>query len=162
MFELLYKVVKSKDDDFIGENGFFKLIVNEYNYGEIYSDELDDIMEKESIYDWMERLCRVIKELKINKKVYLSDVESYNTWLEFEIVDNSILINEVKSLKEKGSKDLEYHLENFIKKEWNNPKVKYKEFRSEITAKLNDYRNFIIKNNTNNSMVKELAEKLKP
>ena len=100
---------------------------------------------------------------KINYKVvYLSDVESYNTWLEFEIVDNSILINEVKSLKENGSKDLEYHLENFIKKEWNNPKVKYKEFRSEITAKLNDYRNFIIKNNTNTSMVKELAEKLKP
>lgn len=162
MFELLYKVVKSKDDDFIGENGFFKLIVNEYNYGEIYSDELDDIMEKDSIYDWMERLCRVIKELDVNKKVYLSDVESYNTWLEFEIVDESILINEVKSLKEKGSKDLEYHLENFIKKEWNNPKVKYKEFRSEITAKLNDYRNYIIKNNTNNSMVKELAEKLKP
>lgn len=162
MFELLYKVVKSKDDDFIGKNGFFKLIVNEYNYGEIYSDELDDIMEKDSIYDWMERLCRVIKELKINKKVYLSDVELYNTWLEFEIVDNSILINEVKSLKEKGSKDLEYHLENFIKKEWNNPKVKYIEFRSEITAKLNDYRNFIIKNNTNNIMVKELAEKLKP
>ena len=162
MFELLYKVVKSKDDDFIGKNGFFKLIVNEYNYGEIYSDELDDIMEKDSIYDWMERLCSVIKELKINKKVYLSDVELYNTWLEFEIVDNSILINEVKFLKENGSKDLEYHLENFIKKEWNNPKVKYKEFRSEITSKLNDYRNFIIKNNTNNSMVKELAEKLKP
>lgn len=162
MFELLYKVVKSKDDDFIGENGFFKLKVNDYIYGEIYSDELDDVMEKESIYDWMERLCRVIKELKINKKVYLSDVESYNTWLEFEIVDDSILINEVKSLKEKGSKDLEYHLENFIKKEWNNPKVKYKEFRSEITAKLNDYRKYIIKNNTNNSMVKELAEKLKP
>lgn len=69
MFELLYKVVKSKDDDFIGENGFFKLIVNEYNYGEIYSDELDDIMEKESIYDWMERLCRVIKELKIKKYI---------------------------------------------------------------------------------------------
>lgn len=161
MFELLYKVVKSKDDDFIGENGSFKLIVNEYNYGEIYSDELDDIMEKDSIYDWMERLCRVIKELDVNKKVYLSDVESYNTWLEFEIVDNSIFINEIKAPKENGSKYLELYLDNIYEKKWNNPKVEYKDFRNEIIVKLKEYRNFIVRNNRDNVLLEDLVEKLK-
>lgn len=79
MFELYYRVVHSEYDDFVGQNGFFQIKCNECKYGEIYPKELETVMDKVSLYDWFERLARVIKYLSLKDYVALSDVESYNT-----------------------------------------------------------------------------------
>ena len=42
---------------------FFQIKCNECIYGEIYPKELETIMDKVSLYDWFERLARVIKYL---------------------------------------------------------------------------------------------------
>ena len=79
MFELNYRIVHSEYDDFIGQNGFFQIKCNECIYGEIYPKELETIMDKVSLYDWFERLARVIKYLMTKDYVAISDVESYIT-----------------------------------------------------------------------------------
>lgn len=83
MFTLDYRIVHSEYDDFIGENGFLQIKCNECKYGEMYPKELETIMDKVSLYDWFDRLVRVVKNLLTKDYVALSDVESYNTWIEF-------------------------------------------------------------------------------
>ena len=55
----------------------FQIKCNECKYGEIYPKELETVMDKVSLYDWFERLARVIKYLSLKDYVALSDVESY-------------------------------------------------------------------------------------
>ena len=91
MFELYYRVVHSEYDDFVGQNGFFQIKCNECKYGEIYPKELETVMDKVSLYDWFERLARVIKYLSLKDYVALSDVESYNTWIEFRKTNEEVM-----------------------------------------------------------------------
>lgn len=44
----------------------------------MYPKEIETIMDKVSLYDWFERLARVINILNIKEYVVLSDIESYN------------------------------------------------------------------------------------
>ena len=78
MFKINYRIVHSRYDDFIGQHGFFQIICNGNKYGEMYSKEIETIMDKVSLYDWFERLARVINILNIKEYVVLSDIESYN------------------------------------------------------------------------------------
>ena len=71
MFELYYRVVHSEYDDFVGQNVFFQIKCNECKYGEIYPKELETVMDKVSLYDWFERLARVIKYLSLKDYVAL-------------------------------------------------------------------------------------------
>ena len=105
MFELYYRVVHSEYDDFVGQNGFFQIKCNECKYGEIYPKELETVMDKVSLYDWFERLARVIKYLSLKDYVALSDVESYNTWIEFRKTNEEVMVSIVKAEKEEGSHD---------------------------------------------------------
>ena len=79
MFELVYRIVHSDYDEFVGQNGFFQIKCNDYNYGEMYPKELEEVMDKVPLCDWFERLIRVIKNLIKKEYVVLSDAESYNT-----------------------------------------------------------------------------------
>ena len=63
MFTLDYRIVHSEYDDFVGENGFLQIKCNECKYGEMYPKELETIMDKVSLYDWFDRLVRVVKNL---------------------------------------------------------------------------------------------------
>ena len=101
MFELNYRIVHSEYDDFIGQNGFFQIRCNECIYGEIYPKELETIMDKVSLYDWFERLARVIKYLMTKDYVALSDVESYNTWIEFRKKNEEVIVKHCKGREER-------------------------------------------------------------
>ena len=96
-FKLEYRIVLC-DDDFNGQNGFFQIKCNNYNYGEIYPKELETVMDKVSLFDWFERLIRVVKYLMTEDYVVLSDVESYNVWIEFQKKDEKIIISVVKEI----------------------------------------------------------------
>ena len=64
MFELNYRIVHSEYDDFLGQHGFLQIKCDGYDYGEMYPREIEAIMNKVSLYDWFERLAKVIKNLR--------------------------------------------------------------------------------------------------
>ena len=76
MFSLKYRIVYCEYDDFEGQNVFFQIECNGCNYGDIYPKELENVMEKVSLYDWFERMIRVAQNLMTKEYIVLSDVES--------------------------------------------------------------------------------------
>lgn len=112
MFELNYRIINSEYDDFTGQNGFFQFNCNGFLYGEMYPEELEEIMDNVSVFDWFERLIRVVENLITKEYVALSDVESYNLWIEFNKKKDDLEISIVCAEKPDGSKDLEYKLKN--------------------------------------------------
>ncbi|MBR1693099.1 MAG: hypothetical protein IJ711_10080 [Lachnospiraceae bacterium] len=158
MFEIIYKIVCSEYDDFAGENGFLQIKFNNFQYGEMYPEELYDIMDKVSLHDWIERLIRVAKYLRTNDYVALSDVESYNKWLEFKKKGQNVIVSIVKAKKAKGSKDVELDLQNSVAGEWTNQVISYDEFQSEIYVKGGEYIRFITENNKESNIFENLRK----
>ena len=161
MFELNYRIVHSEYDDFIGQNGFFQIKCNERIYGEIYPKELETIMDKVSLYDWFERLARVIKYLMTKDYVALSDVESYNTWIEFRKKNEEVIVSIVKAEKKEGSHDIEFVLKDPIAGEWEKQVIHYNQLKTEIIEKLGEYVECITISNTEHPEIKKLGELLK-
>lgn len=157
MFKVEYKIICNDYDDFIGQNGFFKMLCNGFSYGEVYREDLESIMEKVSIIDWFERLIKVIEHLKSSNYVALSDTESYNTWIEFKKSNDILVISIIKAKKENGSHDIEYKLNNPKEGEWVNQIVSYQQMRDEILSKAKEYVQYLFNKNQN----KELFEYLK-
>ena len=143
MFTIKYKVSKQRYNDFIGEMGYYQIKCNDKLYGEIYPDELEDIMGTEYLYDWFEELLQIAIELNERDYIALNNIESNNRWLEFAKQQNEILISVVKSEKQNGVGFIVYNLqeksydENLLKEE----KVIYKDFIREILIKSNKYLN---------------------
>lgn len=160
MFELNYRIINSEYDDFIGQNGFFQLNCNGFLYGEMYPKDLEDIMDKVSIFDWFERLIRIVESLMTKEYVALSDVESYNIWIEFNKKGEDVEISIVEAEKPDGSKDLEYKLKNVIYADWMNQKVKFYQFKEEILKKAEIYIENVINNNKESPLFIGLKRKI--
>lgn len=135
MFKISYRITSNDYDDFFGENGFFQISCNNYTYGEIYPEEIEDVMEKDSLYDWIERLIRVAKYLHVHNYVVLSDIESYNLWLEFKKMGEEVNVSIVKAEKPEGSQDIEFELKDSRPGKWINQKVNFQQFKKEIIEK---------------------------
>ena len=147
MFELYYRVVHSEYDDFVGQNGFFQIKCNECKYGEIYPKELETVMDKVSLYDWFERLARVIKYLSFKDYVALSDVELFNTWIEFRKTNEEVMVSIVKAEKEEGSHDIEFNLKEPIAGEWEKQMITYQEQEIEMEQKSLNLKQQALTNN---------------
>lgn len=160
MFKLDYRIVHSEYDDFVGQNGFLQIKCNECKYGEIYPKELEMVMDKISLYDWFERLARVIKYLMTKDYVVLSDVESYNTWIEFHRKNEEVVISIVKAEKEQGSQDIEFSLKESNAGEWADQVINFSQFKTEIIEKAREYTEIIIANNAENLDITKLKENL--
>lgn len=156
MFELDYRIVKSEYDDFVGQNGFFQIRCNGFCYGEIYSREIEAVMDKVSIYDWFERLAKVINILMIKEYVALSDVESYNTWIEFKKRNEDVEISIVKAKKEQGSHEIEFALKGVEAGEWIDQGANFNQIKSEILKKGKEYIKYIDINNKENILVEKI------
>lgn len=164
MFEIDYRIVHSEYDDFIGQNGFLQIICNEHIYGEVYPVELEMVMDKVSLFDWFERLVRVIQYLNTEEYVALSDVESYNTWIEFYRKNKEVTISIVTAEKEKGSRDIEFNLKDPIEGEWSNQVISYSQLKDEIVKKTMEYIESIVASNTKEidiDVIKDNLEKLR-
>lgn len=160
MFKIEYKIISNDYDDFIGQNGFFRMLCNGFAYGEIYHEELESVMDKVSIVDWFERLIKVIEHLNKSNYVALSDTESYNTWIEFKKRDENLVISIIQAKKEDGSHDIEYQLNNTEDGEWVNQIVSYKQLYEEILSKAKEYLEYIISQNHNEELFENLKSKL--
>lgn len=63
MFKIKYKIT-NLFDDIKGLEGFFQIICNDYAYGDFYPEELEEIMDKVTIYNWIEYLLDVALNLE--------------------------------------------------------------------------------------------------
>lgn len=156
MFELDYRIVRSEYDDFMGQHGFFQIKCNGYTYGEIYPKQIEEVMDKVCLYDWFERLARVMRNLMTKNYVVLSDVESYNTWIEFQKRDGDVIISVVKATKEPGSHDIEFELKGLESGEWTNQTVYFEQFKEEIIKKGREYIQNIFSINKENVLVDKI------
>ena len=118
-------------------------------------------MDKVSLYDWFERLARVIKYLSLKDCVALSDVESYNTWIEFRKTNEEVMVSIVKAEKEEGSHDIEFNLKEPIAGEWEKQVIRYSQLKTEIIEKLGEYVEFITISNTEHPEIEKIDELLK-
>lgn len=151
MIEIVFKVIDDNDDEIKGNDGFFKINCNGNSYGEVYPTELEDVMDKVSVYDWFERLLRVAGALQKYNYVVLSDTESNNRWIEFiGDTNNIVTISIIKSNKVSGTQDIEYtDFEDKEYVEWWNQKVSYISLCKEIIDKAHEYIEILLKENNN-------------
>ena len=156
MFELNYRIVHNEYDDFAGENGFLQIKCNGHVYGEMYPKEIENVMDNVSLYDWFERLARVIKNLMIKDYVVLSDKESYNTWIEFQKRNEDVIISIVKAKKEQGSHAIEFSLRNPEAGEWVNQSVSFEQLKQEVIKKGREYIKNILAMNNEKILVDEI------
>lgn len=150
MFELNYRIVHSEYDDFVGQHGFFQIKCNDYTYGEIYPKDIEEVMDKDSLYDWFERFAKVVKSLMTKDYVALSDVESYNTWIVFQRRNEKVIISIVKANKEQGTRDIEFFLRDPEDGEWMNQTISFEQLRQEVIEKGREYiKNILLPNKEN-------------
>lgn len=158
MFELDYRIVHSEYDDFVGQHGFFQIKCNGYIYGEMYSREIEEVMDKVSLYDWFERLAKVIKNLMTKDYVALSDVESYNTWIVFEKRNEDVKISILKEEKEQGSHDIEFALGEPEAGEWTDQTISFEQLKREVMEKGREYIKYILSANKGNVLVNKIEQ----
>lgn len=158
MFELDYRIVHSEYDDFVGQHGFFQIKCNGFLYGEIYPNEVEVVMDKVSLYDWFERLAKVAKDLMTRDYVVLSDVESYNTWIEFQKRDNKLIISIIKAKKEQGSHDIEFEIGEAVAGEWTNQTISFIQFKGEVVEKGKKYIQDILSFNKENILIDKIRQ----
>ncbi len=162
MFKLEYRIVLSDDDDFEGQNGFLQIKCNDYKYGEMYPKELETVMDKVSLFDWFERLIKVVKYLMTEEYVVLSDVESYNIWIEFQKSSEEVMISVVKAKKELGTQDIEFILGEPVEREWTVSQISYNQLKMEVVNKASEYIAYVVANNKSSSIdkIKEELEEI--
>lgn len=158
MFELDYRIVCSEYDDFVGQHGFFQIRCNGYNYGEMYPKEIEAVMDKVSLYDWFKRLARVIKSLMTEEYVVLSDVESYNTWIEFQKRNEDVVVSIVKAEKEQGTHDIEFNLKEVKYGEWKEQVINFNQLRKEVAMKGTEYIKNVAASNTENELIDKIKQ----
>lgn len=139
MFKIEYRIVHSENDDFLGQNGFLQIKCNENKYGEIYPKELEMVMDKVSLFEWFERMVRVMYYLMTKEYVALSDVESFNTWIEFKKMEAEVVVSIVKAEKKQGSHDIEFSLDDPVEGKWGKQVVSYNQLKAEIIEKTREY-----------------------
>lgn len=158
MFELDYRIVHSEYDDFEGQHGFFQIRCNGYIYGEMYPKEIEEVMDKVSLYDWFQRLVKVIKNLMAQDYVALSDVESYNTWIVFQKRNEKVIISIVKAKKEQGSHDIEFVLREPKDGEWANQTINFEQLKQEVIEKGREYVKNILSTNKENVLIDKIKQ----
>ena len=163
MFTINYKVSKHFYNDFIGDEGYYQIACNEKLYGDIYPDELEDIMGTEYLCDWFEEMLQIAVELNERDYIALSNIESYILWLEFVKKRNTILISVVRSVKQNGVGFIVYDLpeKSYDENSLNEEKVVYKDFIREILTKSNAYINEVKQLNLtegNTERIKKLCD----
>lgn len=141
MFKIEYKISKTDYDDFVGEKGYYKMFCNENVYGEIFPDELEKIMGTEYLYDWFEDMVKIALALHDVRYIALSNIESYNLWVEFVRHEDVLSISLVNADKPNGIGSVAYELLNRKddKNLWKDEVVSFMEFKQELVRVVTDY-----------------------
>jgi len=166
MFKINYRITSDLEElkhlseqkirEGVSIEGFFELEINDKKYGYYKSGPLQIGEEGlDLITEWFEGLLTVLIALKkSNSYVALSDIDSYNTWLEFKsLQDGMVSISVIMAEKESGSGQVETEpLKNAIYSDWANEVISYDEMLREVINKANEYCSHL--NEINEKLVK--------
>lgn len=94
--------------------------------------------------------------------VVLSDVESYNIWIEFQKSSEEVMISVVKAKKELGTQDIEFILGEPVEREWTVSQISYNQLKMEVVNKASEYIAYVVANNKSSSIdkIKEELEEI--
>ena len=150
MVKIEYSIVNDDcDQESFGKEGFFRIYFNENFYGEFYSKELQGVMFTDSVFDWFKRILKVVIELKTKDYVILSDIESFDRWIEFDKRNrNTVVVGIIRLEKQVGMLDIEY--KNNPRKEyvdWNEEFISYEDLKNEVCDKARLYCNYLKEHN---------------
>lgn len=151
MFQILYrltddiKYLKTLDEeafDVEGDfEGFFALNFDGNYYGYYHDNPLKE-NEKgdELITNWFISLLEAYVELQLTNYVAVSDIDSFNTWLEFKKQGEMVSVSIVEAEKEDGSTEIRTKpFENYAYGRWNNIGLELEDFRTELINKASQY-----------------------
>lgn len=157
MFEIKFRIIEDeallKEWDAItfdleGDlEGFFALKINNKSYGYYHDNVLKDgEVGFELITQWFENLINVSIMLKNSNYVALSDIESYNTWIEFKLINkDNLLISIIENDKKDGFNAIvTTKFKEYSYSEWRNASITLEEFEEEVISKTESYINCII------------------
>lgn len=162
MFKIEYRIVISEfEDDISGQDGFIKFSNNNCKYGDIYPKEIEQYMGVESIYHWLIYFMQAIIELKNNNYILISDIESYNTWIEIEQKDDTIYTSIIHADKPVGTTALEFApVPNIKYTDWKREETSFMQFKTEVIENVEKYFNEIYNLNPLNRNHKLIQEYL--
>jgi hypothetical protein len=145
MFEIKYRLSKKEYEALQGDKGYYQMIYNESSYGDMYPAEMEEIMGTMYLYDWLKDMIQVAIELHSKTYIALSNIESYNLWIEFKKVKNNLYIRIVTADKPNGVGVIVYELKNREYKDSNenNSYISFEDFKQEIITKCTSYMQFI-------------------
>lgn len=146
MFIINYKIIENYEDDYYGQNGFFQLVCNECTYGEIFLEE-EEYMDQVDLDDWFKGILTVLETLSNYEDVFLSDIESYDTWIRFQKIQSSLAVSVVHAEKPIGTYGIECRLLNIKEGRWTNQIIEYEQFKKEVLQKTNMYIDDVLKHN---------------
>lgn len=145
MFLINYKILEGQEDDYYGETGFFQLSCNGFTYGEVPPEEKENLIDIVDLYDWFGGILNVLGRIKAHHQIFLCDIESYDTWIKFELGKESLAISVVNAEKPIGTHGIEYKLEKVINGSWSDQTVEYEQFRTEVIEKSKLFINDVLK-----------------
>lgn len=152
MFEIKFRIIEDEallkewdasTFDYEGDlEGFFALNFNNKLYG-YYHDKVLKAGEMgfELITQWFENLIKVGIMLKSCNYVALSDIESYNTWIEFKLVNkDKLLISIIENDKKDGLDAIvTTQFKEYSYSEWRNVLISLEEFKEEAIKQAKYY-----------------------
>ncbi|WHH58414.1 hypothetical protein [Petroclostridium sp. X23] len=177
MFEIRFRIV----DDFImlrqietnefdmdgGDvEGFFSLNFNGNIEGYYHDNPLgEDETGQELLTLWFDLLIDTIIQLEKSKYAALKIIETFDSWIEFTLIDNKLNISFAK-LKDELSNDyiIGEPKYSFVYPEWRNVEISFNSFKQEVKDKAKGYLNIIRELNPqllNSRIISKLAERIK-
>lgn len=121
--------------------GFFEMNFNENKYGYFHDRPLDEGEQgSELLTNWFSSVLEAFIVLQKSDYVAISDIDSFNTWIELKKTSNIIVTSIVKAEKGNGTSNLsEVPMESYNYGEWKNILIYADEFGSEIIGKTRQY-----------------------
>lgn len=148
MFNIEYEIVETPYNDFFGQMGRFNIVCNGNSYGSICPE---DIL---CLFNWFERLLRVLEEINRVDSLALSDTDSFNVWITFaKKGGDQIVVREVHAEKRDGSRDIEHGSIEPYEVLWESDGIPFEQFRNELLIKSKKYFETIFQENPNNPSI---------
>lgn len=151
MFRIRYRITEDINylktlnaDDFDNESdieGFFEMEFEGNIYG-YYHDK--PLQNGETGFDlltnWFESLLKTCLNIKITNYIAINDIESFNTWIEFKLVSDILIVSIIKADKEEGIFEIRTEpFSNYNYGEWSNIIISFEEFKNEVISKSMQY-----------------------
>lgn len=141
MFKISYKLFESEDvegNELNGTEGYFQFEIDNETYGIFITEEIDDFTV--SVYWWLYYFLEVVRLLKTERYVLISDIEKSNIWIELKMEKDIVEISKVSADKPEGSGAIETKkVPNLTYPYWKEKRVIYEDLKKEVIDKTKLY-----------------------